>query len=130
MTAGAVGLFLCEYDGALARGEPGGRAGRGPDHGRHHGDLLPGLLPAELPLAARLDLPHRALQQPRVLVGIGVLLLLQAAFIYLPLFNDIFGTHPLDPTDVALAAAVGAVVLPVVSIEKWFERRRTRPAAA
>ena len=131
MAAGAIGLFLFEYDGALTRGE---------DQAAALAEAQTMAVTTVVLFQAFYLLNCRSLRDsifriglfsnPSVLLGIGVLLLLQAAFIYLPLFNDIFGTHPLDPADVALAAAVGAVVLPVVSIEKWYERRRTRPAIA
>jgi Ca2+-transporting ATPase len=131
MAAGAIGLFLFEYDGALTRGEEQAAA---------LAEAQTMAVTTVVLFQAFYLLNCRSLRDsifriglfsnPSVLVGIGVLLLLQAAFIYLPLFNDIFGTHPLDPADVALAAAVGAVVLPVVSLEKWFERRRTRPVTA
>jgi magnesium-transporting ATPase (P-type) len=131
MAAGAIGLFLFEYDGALTRGE---------DQTAALAEAQTMAVTTVVLFQAFYLLNCRSLRDsifriglfsnPSVLLGIGVLLLLQAAFIYLPLLNDIFGTHPLDPADVALAAAVGAVVLPVVSLEKWFERRRSRPATA
>jgi Ca2+-transporting ATPase len=129
MAAGAIGLFLFEYDGALARGE---------DQAAALAEAQTMAVTTVVFFQAFYLLNCRSLRDsifrigffsnPSVLLGIGLLVILQAAFIYLPILNDIFGTHPLDPADVALAAAVGAVVLPIVSIEKWFERRRTRPA--
>jgi Ca2+-transporting ATPase len=131
MAAGAIGLFLFEYNGALARGE---------DQAAALAEAQTMAVTTVVFFQAFYLLNCRSLRDsifriglfsnPSVLFGIGILLLLQAAFIYLPLLNDIFGTHPLDPADVALAALVGAIVLPVVSLEKWFERRRTRAALA
>jgi Ca2+-transporting ATPase len=131
MAAGAIGLFLFEYDGALARGE---------DQAAALAEAQTMAVTTVVLFQAFYLLNCRSLRDsifriglfsnPSVLLGIGVLLLLQAAFIYLPLLNDIFGTHPLDPADVVLAALVGAIVLPVVSLEKWFERRRTRATVA
>jgi len=59
-----------------------------------------------------------------IFVGIGALLALQAAFIYAPLMQAIFGSAPLMPLDLLWAALVGAIILPVISIEKWIHKRR------
>ena len=60
---------------------------------------------------------------PSVFVGIGVLLLLQACFLYLSPFQGIFGSAPLDARAWLFAMAVGAVVLPVISLDKWIRNR-------
>lgn len=62
---------------------------------------------------------------PWVFVGIGITLALQAAFIYVPPFQRIFGTAPLDLTELALSFLAGVVVLPIISIEKWYSGRPT-----
>jgi Ca2+-transporting ATPase len=61
---------------------------------------------------------------PWIFVGIAALLLLQAAYIYAPPMQAIFGTAPLDARDLLLATAAGAVILPVIGIEKRLARRR------
>ncbi len=62
---------------------------------------------------------------PAVFVGIGLLVALQAAFIYLPLLQQVFATTALSAVDLGAAVAVGAVILPVIAIEKrWRSRRR------
>jgi len=58
-----------------------------------------------------------------VFIGIGSILLLQALFIYAPFMNAIFGSAPLALSDILLSAAVGAIILPVISIEKLIRRR-------
>jgi magnesium-transporting ATPase (P-type) len=63
---------------------------------------------------------------PQVFVGIGVLLVLQAGFVHLPVMQTLFRTADLTATDWLLAAVAGAVVLPVVAAEKAW-RRRTFP---
>jgi Ca2+-transporting ATPase len=63
-----------------------------------------------------------------VFVGIFTLLLLQAGFIYLPFMQSIFGTAALTPGAIALSALVGAVVLPLISLEKRL-RGRSAPSA-
>ncbi|MCC6699138.1 MAG: HAD-IC family P-type ATPase [Candidatus Hydrogenedentes bacterium] len=63
---------------------------------------------------------------PAVFLGIAGVLLLQAAFIYMPIMNGVFGTAPLAPGEIALCVAVGATILPVISLEKWLRRRAVR----
>ncbi|WP_434347384.1 cation-translocating P-type ATPase [Myxococcus virescens] len=59
-----------------------------------------------------------------VFVGMGLLVLLQVAFMYLPFMQRVFGTAPLGLEDVGLSILVGAVVLPVVGLEKWLRQRK------
>jgi Ca2+-transporting ATPase len=66
-----------------------------------------------------------------VYLGIAVLLVLQAGFVYLPFGRTVFGTAPLTSDAVARSMLIAAIVLPIVSIEKalWsrhHERRRAR----
>jgi Ca2+-transporting ATPase len=61
---------------------------------------------------------------PVVWLGVGGLLLLQAAFTYLPFMNTLFGTAPLDGADLLRATLVAATILPAITCEKWFWRRR------
>ena len=63
---------------------------------------------------------------PAVWAGIAGLLLLQAGFVYLPVFHALFGSAPLDGIELLKSAAAAAVVLPVVSIEKAFRKRAPR----
>jgi Ca2+-transporting ATPase len=56
---------------------------------------------------------------PTVFLGIGVILALQALFIYLPFMQRVFRTASLLPLDIALATAAGFVIFPVISLEKW-----------
>jgi magnesium-transporting ATPase (P-type) len=58
-----------------------------------------------------------------VFLGIGTLVLLQAAFMYVPFMQRVFGTAPLSPEAIGLSVLVGAVVLPVVGLEKWLLQR-------
>jgi len=60
---------------------------------------------------------------PAVFIGIAVLLLLQACFIYLPPLQLLFGSAPLSFKGWLDALLVGALVLPVISAEKWFRAR-------
>jgi magnesium-transporting ATPase (P-type) len=60
---------------------------------------------------------------PWIFVGIGVILLLQAAFVYLPFMNAVFGSAPLGLQAWLEAALVGALIMPVIGAEKWWRRR-------
>ena len=60
---------------------------------------------------------------PVVFVGIGILLLLQACFIHLPPLQKLFNSAPLDGLGWLNAMAVGALVLPVISLDKWIRNR-------
>jgi magnesium-transporting ATPase (P-type) len=61
-----------------------------------------------------------AFSNPAVFIGIGMLLLLQASFIYLPLLQNLFNSAPLTIQSCFNAMLAGSVVLPVISCEKWF----------
>jgi magnesium-transporting ATPase (P-type) len=60
---------------------------------------------------------------PAVYVGIATVLLVQAAFIYLPPLQAVFGSAPLEWDDLLIAALVGVLITPVVAVEKWLLRR-------
>jgi len=69
---------------------------------------------------------------PTVFWGIGVVLALQALFIYVPFMQRVFRTAPLSLLDIGLAVAAGFVIFPVISLEKWvrsfaLRRRATGP---
>jgi Ca2+-transporting ATPase len=51
--------------------------------------------------------------------GIGVVLVLQALFIYLPLLQRVFKTAPLSLTDLGITLAASFAIFPVISLEKW-----------
>ena len=59
---------------------------------------------------------------PSIFVGITVLLLLQSCFVYLPPLQGLFGTAALDLEAWLHAALAGALVLPVISCEKWIRK--------
>jgi len=60
---------------------------------------------------------------PAIFIGIAVLLLLQTCFIYLPPLQLLFGSAPLDFKGWLDALLVGALVLPMISAEKWFRSK-------
>jgi Ca2+-transporting ATPase len=132
MTAGAIGLFLWEYATETARGTDPGVALREAQtmavttvvlfqvfYLLHCRALDAGLLRTGL------------FTNPLVYAGIAVLLVLQAAFVYWPPLQGLFGSAPLDPDALAKSVAMALVVLPVISLEKWVRgRRRARRARA
>ncbi len=64
-----------------------------------------------------------------IFIGCGILILLQLCFCYLPPLQALFGSAPLDGWSWLRAAAAGATVLPVISIEKTLWRHFSPPAA-
>ncbi len=129
MTAGAVGLFQWEYHTALQAGveEP------------------PALAKAQTMAVTTVImfqifymLNCRSLKasifqiglfsNKAVYIGIVSLLLLQAVFVYAGAMHSVFGTMPLSLRDILLSALVGAIILPVISLEKWLSSRRARQA--
>jgi Ca2+-transporting ATPase len=63
------------------------------------------------------------LGNPLLLVAIGLTLALQLGAVYLPFFNQVFGTNPLTAEQLALCLALSTVVLVGVEIEKLLIRR-------
>jgi Ca2+-transporting ATPase len=60
---------------------------------------------------------------PTILGAVIFTVLLQMAVIYLPFFNDIFKTQPLEPRELAICFALPCLVFVAVEVEKWFKRR-------
>ena len=63
-----------------------------------------------------------------VLIAIGVLIVLQGLFTYLPLLQSLFATTPLDLATWGRIVLFGVIVYSVVEIEKAVIRRRHRAA--
>jgi len=123
MAAGAIGLFLWEYRRELARA--------GPEEALAEARTM--AVTTVVFFQAFYLLHCRSMMESvfrlgffsnrSVLAGIGLLLLFQAGFVYLPFMQALFDTRALGPGAVALSALVGAVVLPVVTIEKALRAR-------
>ena len=60
-----------------------------------------------------------------IFLGMGAVLMLQAAFVHVPVMQQVFGSSNLDPWQWAAAALAGATVLPIVGLEKLLRRRRS-----
>jgi len=57
---------------------------------------------------------------PAVFLGIGIVLLLQALFIYAPVMQSIFNTTPLTWKELLFVVMSGFAIFPVISLEKWI----------
>jgi Ca2+-transporting ATPase len=84
-------------------------------------------------LAVRSDrdsLFRLGLRSNMALVGAVLLtVLLQAAVVYVPFLQDIFGTHALSWSQLGISLALSAIVFVAVEIAKWV-RRRHEPVSA
>ena len=120
LTVVALGVFELEHDRQLADGvSDHARAGTCADGCRHGRGALPGALPAHLPVAHR---PNREIgwwSNPAVYAGILAVLVLQVAFVTLPLMHDLFGSARLDLQALAIALGASLLVFPVT----WVEER-------
>ncbi len=131
MAAGAIGLFLIEYGGLAAT-----RDGALLDYAQAQTTAVTTVVFFQifylLNCRSLTDPIGRIgwLSNPWVFAGIGAILVLQAGFVYLPFMNALFGSAPLAATAWLEAAAVGLLIVPIISLEKWWRRRREARAAA
>ncbi len=65
-----------------------------------------------------------------IYVGIGALLALQIGYVHLPFMNALFGSAPLGLMAWTEAALAALIVFPVVWLDKWRRRRRSRRKAS
>lgn len=66
---------------------------------------------------------HGIVGTPPVLIGVGIVVLLQLAFTYLPVMNHVFGTQPLSLVESAVAVGAGVALFVLLEIEKELQRR-------
>jgi magnesium-transporting ATPase (P-type) len=121
MAAGALGLFLYEYRLETGRGVPADVALR---------EAQTMAVTTVILFQVFYLLNCRSLRDsvlriglwsnPAVYLGIAVLLALQAAFVYLPAMNAVFGTAPLNADALVKSLAVASTVLFAISLEKWW----------
>ena len=127
MTAGAVGLFLYEYEAA------GGAGAEALAKAQTMAVTTVVMFQIFYMLSCR-SLRDSILRigvasNPAVFAGIAAILLLQALFVYAPFMHTIFGSAPLAAGDILASVLVGAVILPLVGAEKWLRRRGTTAAS-
>ena len=60
---------------------------------------------------------------PIIFYGIGGILVLQAAYMYIPALAMLFGAAPLSAAQWGWSALVAASVLPVMALDKFLSRR-------
>jgi magnesium-transporting ATPase (P-type) len=129
MTAGAIGLFLYEYWTELALGVDPELAVREAQTMAVTSVILFQIFYLLNCRSLRDSLWAIGLwSNPLVYMGIGGLLALQLAFVYLPFMNVVFGSAPLNLDAWTKAMLVALGVLPVVSLEKMLWKRLA-PAA-
>jgi Ca2+-transporting ATPase len=126
MAAGAIGLFLWEYTSEVAR--------VGHEEALREAQTM--AVTTVILFQIFYMLMCRSLKgsifqlglfsNPTVFVGIGVLVLLQLGFIYLPFMQRVFGTSALDWEALGMSALVAVVILPVIGVEKAWRSRRER----
>lgn len=58
-----------------------------------------------------------------VFVGIGLVLVLQAFFIYMPFMQKVFHTSPLDMHGLLVSTLVGFAIFPIIGVEKWLRAK-------
>jgi Ca2+-transporting ATPase len=121
MAAGALGLFLYEYGVETARGVPAEVALR---EAQTMAVTTVILFQVFYLLNCR-SLHDSVLRiglwsNPAVYLGIAALLALQAALVYLPFMNAVFGTAPLNADALVKSVAVASTVLVAISLEKWW----------
>ena len=126
MTAGAVGLFLYEYRAA------GGLDALAKAQTMAVTTVVMFQIFYMLNCRSLRDSIVRIglVSNPTVFAGIAAIVALQALFIYAPFMHVIFGSAPLSTGDLFVSVLVGAVVLPVVGVEKWWRRRGGAPSGA
>ena len=123
MTAGAIGLFLYEFEAAGA----GGPEALAKAQTMAVTTVIMFQVFYLLNCRSLLDSIWKigVFSNKTVFIGIAAILVLQALFIYAPFMHAIFASAPLSLGDVLASILVGAVILPVVGLEKWWRRRCT-----
>lgn len=128
MTTGAVGLFLWRYQLEMAA-----RATTGLTEVQIVSEAQTMAVTTVIMFQVFYMLSSRSLKvsvfkigffsNRTVFIGIGATLTLQALFIYVPSMQVIFSTHPLTLPSLLFSALAGAIILPVISVEKLIRSR-------
>jgi len=64
-----------------------------------------------------------------VLGGVGLMVLLQLLFTYLPAMNGAFGSRPIALKEWGVIIGASSIVYCVIECEKWIRRKREQPAS-
>jgi len=129
MTAGAVGLFLWRYEVEMAV-----RATTGLTEAAIVSEAQTMAVTTVIMFQVFYMLSCRSLKDSvfrigffsnkAAFLGIGVVVGLQALFIYAPPMQALFSTFPLTAESLLFSALAGAIILPVITVEKWIRNRR------
>ncbi|MBL9022477.1 MAG: HAD-IC family P-type ATPase [Myxococcales bacterium] len=132
MTAGSVGLFIWKYEQEMAA-----RAATGLTEAQIVSEAQTMAVTTVIMFQIFYMLNCRSLKDSifrigvfsnkAVFVGIGAISVLQALFIYLPAMQVVFGTFPLSTESLFFSVLAGAIILPVITVEKLV--RNHKPAA-
>jgi Ca2+-transporting ATPase len=124
MAAGAIGLFQYEYTKDVAAGVPLDSALRQAQTMTTTTVILFQIFYVITCRSLKGSIFHIGVfSNPSVFVGIGVLVLLQLAFIYIGSVNRIFGSAPISVSDLGWSIVVSASILPIIGLEKWLRKR-------
>lgn len=131
MTAGAVGLFLYEYNADLT-------AGIAPEVARAESQTVAVTTIILFQILYLLNCRSLTesifriglLSNRYVYWGIAATVGLQLGFVYLPVLNQLFHSHPLEPGDWIAPGAVAFAGFAAVALEKRLWRRRRNSATA
>jgi magnesium-transporting ATPase (P-type) len=129
MSAGAVGLFLWRYEAEMAV-----RTSTGLTEAQIVSEAQTMAVTTVIMFQVFYMLSCRSLKDSifkiglfsnkTVFIGIAAVLALQALFIYAPLMQAVFSTFPLTAQSLLFSALAGAIILPVISVEKLIRNRR------
>ncbi len=124
MAAGAIGLFQFQYSRELAAGVAANRAIAEAQTVAVCTVIMFQIFYLQNCRSLKGSIFKIGLFSNKVIfIGVGVLLSLQWLFIYTPFAHRIFGSTPITLYDIGLATLVGASILPLITIEKWWRNR-------
>ncbi len=129
MTAGSVGLFIWKYEQEMAA-----RATTGLTEAQIVSEAQTMAVTTVIMFQIFYMLNCRSLKDSifrigvfsnkAVFIGIGAISVLQALFIYLPAMQVVFGTFPLSPESLFFSVLAGAIILPVITVEKLVRNHK------
>lgn len=133
MTAGAVGLFLWQYTQEMAD-----RATTGLTEAQIVSEAQTMAVTTVIMFQIFYMLNCRSLKDSifkigvfsnkAVFIGVGAIVVLQALFLYAPPMQAVFSSYPLSPLSLLYSALAGAIILPVITIEKLVRNPGRRVA--
>ena len=127
MAGGTIGLFLWEYNIELSRGTV---------HSLAISEAQTMAVTAMVLFQVFYLIDCRSIKfsiikiglfsNPLIYVGIGAVLILQTAFVYLPFMNRWFKSSPLKADAWIISVLVAFSILIVISVEKWIRQKKLK----